>query len=469
MDTSNGRFDPDELSSLVLQVLDGRASGEQVQMLDDAVVSSPAARQVFRAVVQVDSGLRWLHAGDREAAAGLSCSVETTQAAAARRSRLTTAGWIGSLALAASLALAGWFGLDRLSDEPAAGVLGAVQPISEDARWTCGMAGSSRSELRRGEVLMVRRGSAELRLSTGVVAQIEAPAVVEMVSIDCARMLKGRMTVDVPKGAEGFRVETLAASVIDLGTTFRVDASDDGETDVVVFQGKVDVVPGAADKRADDDKQRLLKGEGLRVSGDGTLSRIVNVRRDPLAGQRATPVVREVRDNIVRGETRKYYEIVTRGMREDAPAFVDRQHQWNGVSGKGMPNYLVGADYVMTFNDDKVVSHLEITLSLAAGSVVYLLVDDRLGPSEWLREHFEDTGDDVGIDEAPRTAKDSRTLASGAGKSVDQVHSVWRQRRPGGDSLKIDPLDATASDQTETGVKSKLNMFGIVVVPNAGG
>ena len=62
----------------------------------------------------------------------------------------------------------------------------------------------------------------------------------------------------------------------------------------------------------------------------------------------------------------KYYEIVPGGMREDAVAFVDRDYQWNGVDAKGIPSYLVGGDYVKTFNDDKVAQNLVITVTLDA-------------------------------------------------------------------------------------------------------
>ncbi|MGL4513016.1 MAG: FecR domain-containing protein [Lacipirellulaceae bacterium] len=458
--------DRDAFQALVLRVLDGRADDAQRRELDRAVVTSAEARRAYNDVVGVESGLRWLHGGKGQAVLEPHLSLaNATPVTGSHRA------WVVALCLAASLALVGWFGLERgrSASQTAHAVVGTVRPISGDVRWSFGEPGAAdRSELRQGELLMVNRGAAELRLRSGVVAQLESPIVLEMVALDCARVLKGRMTVDVPKGAEGFRVETSAAEVIDLGTTFRVDVTDEGGTDVVVFQGKVDVVPGAADTRAGEGKQRLLKGEGLHVSGDGTLSRIVNVRRDPLTGERPKPVLREVRDNVVRGETRKYYEIVASGMREDASAFVDRQHEWNGVSKAGMPDYLVGGDYVKTFNDDKVTPHLEISLSMVTDATVYLLVDDRLGPSEWLQASFEDTGDDVGIDEAPKVENDSRTLAKEAGRSIDQVHSVWRQKQPGGESLTIKPLEAELSDQSQRGVKSRLNMFGIVVVRNAG-
>ena len=43
------------------------------------------------------------------------------------------------------------------------------------------------------------------------------------------------------KSSKGFAIKTPEAKVVDQGTEFGVAARDDGKTDVVVFEGKVDV------------------------------------------------------------------------------------------------------------------------------------------------------------------------------------------------------------------------------------
>ena len=81
--------------------------------------------------------------------------------------------------------------------------------------------------------------------------------------------------------------------------------------------------------------------------------------------------------------------------------FVDRPHEWNGLTESGMPSYLVGADYVKSFNDDKVAEDLRITVKTTAPVTLYVLLDLRVYPPAWLTEAFTDTGDQIGIDEAP--------------------------------------------------------------------
>ena len=60
----------------------------------------------------------------------------------------------------------------------------------------------------------------------------------------------------------GFEVETLGVDVVDLATAFGVAVGMDGETDVCVFQGEVEVSPVGLD--ADAEAQLLQAGNAVR-------------------------------------------------------------------------------------------------------------------------------------------------------------------------------------------------------------
>ncbi len=65
---------------------------------------------------------------------------------------------------------------------------------------------------------------------------------------------------------------------------------------------------------------------------------------------------------------------------EDAPCYVDRAHQWNGVSmALPLPGYLVGGEYVMIGNDNRDNADFRLDISVAQDVLVYLLIDNRLG------------------------------------------------------------------------------------------
>lgn len=64
---------------------------------------------------------------------------------------------------------------------------------------------------------------------------------------------------------------------------------------------------------------------------------------------------------------------------EEAPAYVDRIHQWNGVTAAlPLPGYLVGGEYIMCGNDNRDAVGYQLDITLSQECLVYMLVDDRL-------------------------------------------------------------------------------------------
>ena len=70
---------------------------------------------------------------------------------------------------------------------------------------------------------------------------MRSPAALEVISPTRTRAVLGTLKAHVGKGAEGFTVETPRTTVVDLGTDFGIDVSRHGSTDVVVFNGMVDL------------------------------------------------------------------------------------------------------------------------------------------------------------------------------------------------------------------------------------
>jgi hypothetical protein len=133
-------------------------------------------------------------------------------------------------------------------------------------------------------------------------------------------------------------------------------------------------------------------------------------------------------------------QIAPNPLNENALCYVDRAHQYRSV-----PAYLIGAEYVMTANDDKDNGSHELDVTLSEAVTVYLFLDNRLQPSgtgagtgqgvnpnlsgmPWVAAMgFTDTGDDIAIDEA------------GDG-TIDRWSSVFSKKFPAGTiTLKGDP------------------------------
>jgi hypothetical protein len=297
-------------------------------------------------------------------------------------------------------------------------------------------------------------GTARLSLPNVGYVIVEGPAEFTVLEPKRARLNKGRikMRVTQPSG-RGFVVETPDGDVTDLGTEFGLDVADGRETGLVVFEGAVDL--RVAEARATEPAriERFVGGEGAVFNKEGRLDRIVSV----VTGNQATfqlptnaddsqneRIIASVADNFRRADTKKFYEIVPGGLREDALAYADRKHQWNGIQSDGIPTYLVGAEYVKTFNEDLATANRKIYLTLARPAKLYLFFDVRGETPEWLRRDFRNTGDRIGLDAAPNNMPQyrNRDQQIGAGNSVDEQFAVWEQvvETPGTVVLESNPV-----------------------------
>jgi hypothetical protein len=319
------------------------------------------------------------------------------------------------------------------------------------------------SPISNGETLKFTSGWIDVFFTNGAELLIEGPADVRFDSPQKVFASKGKLAARVGPSAVGFRVETPRANVIDRGTEFGLSVDGNKQTSVVVYKGIVDLdVVGTDEKR-----RRLATGEAMSVDHAGQLSRITTVEStrflEPpqlrLNNTRHRPLIQSVYDSISSLKTSKYYRVITHGFREDCLAYVDRPHEWNGVDERGLPPFLVGGDYVMTFNDDKITNEIEIALEIARPAYVYVLMDVRVPPPAWLKRDFIDTKWKVGSDECHPDK--NMVVEAGAGKSIDQVFSVWRRKVTAPSTVILGALNAPPT----TDVKAKRSMYGIVVTP----
>lgn len=486
-----------ELKRLIAIRSDGVLGPSERDRLEQILAGSREARSMYIGYMQLNSGLDWMMGGrdslrglldltDEEAYAHDSAE-RVFQSTALRKHRIRLIYSIA--AIAASLLLAvGWIvawlaGDGRLAgehvasvdqplvrDEAAASSADAPHPfvanvaaLSEESRWFVENRSSTNTAVHAGDMVRVLRGGMRLNFASGATVTMKAPAALEVISPMRTRVVLGTLTAYVPDGAQGFAVETPRTTVVDLGTSFGVNVNAYGSTDIVVFHGAVDLhSEGVKGLHA---QQRFGAGEAVRVSGEGTASRIISIVEgdfsvaDGAAPPRRTPIISAVNDNIDRGESWCYYEIVHGDMREDAKAFVDREHEWNGVDASGIPSFLLGSDYVKTFNDDKVNSKVEIHVTLERPAILYILLDERSPVPDWLRERFFNTGYEIGLDGSGYSRfGEYKTRGVGPGRSIDDVFSVWRLDVPHAGTVKLGALDEGGA---------AYNMYGIVALPMA--
>jgi len=361
-----------------------------------------------------------------------------------------------------------------LVDEPS--ILTKIEPASDDCEWYVEHELRTEAEsYRSGDIIRVTSGKLSLRYTNGIEVVLHPSSAYQLISEMNARILLGRLTATVSEAGIGFSVITPRATVIDLGTEFGIEVNHNGATDVVVFKGEVDV-DYHDDQANRTSAQRLRMGEAVHLDAKGTASRIVSINNSTYSSgslpESSRPVViAEVRDNIERTSSLSYYEIVHGGLREDVFPYVDRPHRYIGIAKAGLPPYLVGGDYVKTFNDDKIREDIRVSVQLAVPARLYVLFDDRLATPKWLRDKFRDTGDNIGVElsvwfhEGWYDRKPLRNVKPG--ESVDGI--VLDKKAPVVDSLSVWVRDISEAGVVALGAtedrKIFSTMYGIVAVP----
>lgn len=95
--------------------------------------------------------------------------------------------------------------------------------------------------MEKGSRLQLSQGTVELTFASGVKSIIMAPADMTLHDDDQLYLGKGTAWFQVPKGAEGFQVNTSDLNIVDLGTEFGVLAKPNDHDQVHVLKGKVQV------------------------------------------------------------------------------------------------------------------------------------------------------------------------------------------------------------------------------------
>jgi hypothetical protein len=109
-----------------------------------------------------------------------------------------------------------------------------------------GAVWENRGALAKGTALAQGRfhltsGAVELHFRSGAQLVVEAPAEIELLGRNEARVFSGQCSAFVPPEAHGFRIEAPGLSLVDLGTAFGLKVPPSGPVEAHVFEGEVQV------------------------------------------------------------------------------------------------------------------------------------------------------------------------------------------------------------------------------------
>ncbi len=124
------------------------------------------------------------------------------------------------------------------NDWPVARIIGQLES-SHAATWHGAGLPRAGMTLRERTPYRLTKGMAELRLFSGAVVILEAPAQWEFAGSNRLVLREGRLSADVPKSAIGFTVTAAGADAVDLGTRFGAAIDAQGQPEFHVFEGQV--------------------------------------------------------------------------------------------------------------------------------------------------------------------------------------------------------------------------------------
>lgn len=128
---------------------------------------------------------------------------------------------------------------------------------------------------------------------------------------------------------------------------------------------------------------------------------------------------------------------------EGVDAFSDADGSWTDT-----PDFLEGADYVLTANGDNSNSDLEVILELSGPGTLFVFHSDSVDDPDWLLSNFTDTGENLSLS----TEED--------GEEDSVAYSIF--------SLDFDDLSTFTTFDNDPNTTNSEQQYGIAAVPAPG-
>lgn len=156
-----------------------------------------------------------------------------------------------------------------------------------------------------GHEYNLRSGVAELVFASGAGVVIEGPSRFSVLNDNAMVVHAGRLVASVPPQARLFTIETPNALVVDYGTEFGVNVGAEGETEVMVFQGLVELREKPTTTGELRQARSLTAGQGSRILADGKLDHEVT----PIRAQDQLKYARNVDEYVIAQTARAILEL----------------------------------------------------------------------------------------------------------------------------------------------------------------
>ena len=249
-----------EINNLIHGFLDGTLDRDEGERLNQILKHDPDAADYFAETAtlhhSLQSGFRSGHLATRNTHAATHLD---------RKPTLSLLKPLLPWGLAAAAAIAA---IIALRPSP----LTSTDPVAETEKHDTGFAvlthvvnpswdgqTPAQGDLLSKGIFELREGLAQIEFFSGVSLVVEGNAALEILSPNEMRLIRGKLRAHVPPPAIGFQIHTPQGTVLDLGTEFALDFSDE--------KSELHVIDGEVEWHGDATSEVLLtQGQGLRLS-----------------------------------------------------------------------------------------------------------------------------------------------------------------------------------------------------------
>ncbi len=256
-----------KLNALCDELVDGSISSQRHGELEQWLANDEAARRHYVRAMSLSASLHE-YAGEFESEEGDESIVSFSNRGEKRRwpwrARLSFAA-----ALVASLFLGGI--LVRQWANPEANEMGigqddgvAVITRASGLGWIEGAVCYRLGDRIPVGNLQLASGTIQIEFYSGATVILEGPASLDIKSENEAFCHFGKVRGSVPPQAVGFTIRTPEYELVDLGTEFGIAVSEDGTSEVHVFDGKVELRGVGREANV---TRGLSEGEAMRLTG----------------------------------------------------------------------------------------------------------------------------------------------------------------------------------------------------------
>ncbi len=258
---------PEDLENRILLMLDGELDAKGIAQLDIELQSNKQARELYLQTAALHSALQNHH--QSRSNMPLMPVIPMKRLLAQHRRKQVRISLMAAAALMLITAVTLW-----LINAPRHDSLASFL-VTQDASFTLTHSENGKESspdgntLRTGSRLQISHGTTEIAFKSGVRCIAKAPSDILVLADDRISMSQGEAWFEVPPAAIGFTIETPKLNIVDLGTKFGVLAPADGEHEVHVVKGKVEINALGRDKKSD--KLILTAGMARKVDDDGNL------------------------------------------------------------------------------------------------------------------------------------------------------------------------------------------------------